>query len=248
MHSDHFYSDNLTEEKQAPSLCFLLRQFVKIDTRELFRKKLLRFWNNTAPYVNASEYSLPESSACQKALALVQESSPDFLIGHCLRTHAFAIAMAHKVNCKVDREVLFMGCIMHDLGLTHIHDHNNTFEVDGARAARSLCIREGIDNRRANLVHEMVALHNSVGVADKREPEVRLVHYGAGADVIGLLLHDINPTTLEEILQTHPRDGFGEGMAQLIEDQINRKPDSYMSSMVKLGFLKKLRNTKLSGN
>lgn len=236
---------HLTTEKPAPGLCYLIRQFAAGDMRELGRKTSARMRGFTPPYVSAAEYAVPDSSACKKAVDLVREASPEFLFRHCVRTYAFAVAMAHKVNQTIDREVLFLGCIMHDLGLTSEHDHGGTFELDGAKAARSFCVHEGLFETRADLVHEMVALHNSVGVAHKLDPEIALVHFGAGADVIGLWVHDMNPRTLQEILEVSPRDGFGDGMARLIEGQIQRKPDSYMSSMVKLGFLKKLRSAQL---
>jgi hypothetical protein len=238
---------HLTVTKPAPSLCYLLRHFVINDIRELGRKTGALITGRRPPYVAAEQYAPPDSQACRKALALVREASPDFLFGHCLRSHAFAVAMAHKVKARVDREVLFLGCIMHDLGLTPSHDHGNSFELDGARTARSFCLHEGLAVNRADLVHEMIALHTSIGVADKREPEVALIHYSTGADVVGLCIHDINSRTLAEILQETPRDGFGEGMARLIDDQVKRKPDCYMASMVRLGFLKQLRRARLPG-
>ena len=69
-----------------------------------------------------------------------------------------------------------------------------------------------------------------------------LLHFGAGADVAGLWLHDIHKKTLEEILLEYPRLNFKEGMVKLINDQIKNKPNSYMATMVELGFLKKVTN------
>lgn len=237
----------LTTEKPAPSICFLIREFAGHDILEFGRRTRQTLQRQQPPYIQASAYGVPDSLASQKAVALVREASPGFLFQHCVRTHAFAVAMAHKVDLPVDREVLFLGCLMHDLGLTPEHDCGGTFEVDGAKAAHSFCQQEGLSPERAALVHEMVALHNSVGVATKKDPEIALVHYGAGTDVLGLWSHDINAQTLREILEASPRAGFGDGMARLIEDQIQRKPHSYMASMVRMGFLKRLKACRLAG-
>lgn len=237
----------LTTEKPAPGLCFLIGQFAGGDIREFSRRTRHRLLGQHPPYIQPADYGVPDSGPCERAIKLVREVSPDFLFLHCVRTYAFAVAMAHKVSQPVDQEVLFLGCLMHDLGLTPAHDCGGTFEIDGARAAHSFCLEEGIAAHRADLVHEMVALHNSVGVATHKDPEIALVHYGAGTDVLGLWSHDINKTTLREILALNPRSGFGEGMARLVEDQIKRKPDSYMSSMVRLGFLNRLRACQLPG-
>jgi hypothetical protein len=123
--------------------------------------------------------------------------------------------------------------------LTESYEDDQTFEITGARVDREFCVNNGIDNEKADLVHEMVALHNSVGVAHKREPVIALLHFGAGADVAGLWLYDINPGTLEETLTEYPRLDFNTGMSRLIEEQVTKKPNSYMRTMVDLGFLKK---------
>lgn len=237
----------LTQSKPAPSRGWLVCQFIAGDLRELRTRASRVVTRQQVPYVPQADYGVPDSQASRKALELVTQVSPTFLLDHCLRTHAFAVAMGHKVGLKLDREVLFLGCVMHDLGLTTEHDHGDTFELDGARAARAHCLQHGLSAERADLVHEMVALHNSVGVAHAREPEVALTHFGAGADVLGLGIHDIHRRTLQEILAEYPRVGFGEGMAQLIGDQMQRKPSSFMTSMVALGFLDRLRKTRLPG-
>ena len=173
---------------------------------------------------------------------MVAACSDDFLLHHCLRSYAFGVAMAHKVNQPFDKEVLFLGSIMHDLGLTEEHSGAKTFEIDGAIAARRFCQDYGIDASKSDLVHEMVALHNAVGIADKLDPEIALLHFGAGADVAGLWLKDIHKNTLREILSEYPRLGFKEGLSRLLVEQINAKPDSYMATMLEVGFLKKMEN------
>jgi hypothetical protein len=88
----------------------------------------------------------------------------------------------------------------------------------------------------------MVALHNSVGVAHKADPEIALLHFGAGADVAGLWIKDVHPNTLTEIIEQFPRLNFKEGMVKLIADQIERKPNSYMATLKAIGFLDKIKS------
>jgi HD superfamily phosphodiesterase len=135
---------------------------------------------------------MPDSENCKKALNMVIECSPDHLVNHCLRSYAFGVSMAHKVKLPFDKEVLFLGSIMHDLGLTSKFDSGNSFEIDGATAARSFCINHDLSAEKADLVHEMVVHHNSVGIAHKLDPEIALLHFGAGADVAGLWINDIH--------------------------------------------------------
>lgn len=230
----------LTITKQKPCKGCLITSFIAGDlTNAVNRVK--RFISGVhVKYVAKYEYGMPDSANCSRALEMVKTCSADFLVNHCLRSYAFGVAMAHKVNKPFDKEVLFLGSIMHDLGLTEEFDGKETFEVEGARVAGRFCMDSGIEMSKSDLVHEMVALHNSVGVAHKREPEIALLHFGAGADVAGLWLHDIHARTLEEVIAEYPRLGFKKGMIRLITEQIERKPDSYMATMVQLGFFKKM--------
>ncbi|SEF40089.1 HD domain-containing protein [Vibrio hangzhouensis] len=235
----------LTQSKPKPSKFCMLCNFIKSDintTTERARNILLR---KKAPYVSPEYYTFPDTKACQDALHLVKQHSPNFLVNHSIRSYAFGLAMSHKVQKKIDKEVFFIGSIMHDIGLTDLAPQQDTFEIEGASIARDFSISHNLTSNQADLIHEMVALHNSVGVAHKHDPEVALLHYGAGADVAGLWVHDIHKNTLHEILDLYHDKGCKEGMMHLIKDQVLRKPESYMSTMVELGFLKKMAKNNL---
>jgi hypothetical protein len=233
----------LTISKPKPSKCCMIRSFIASDLTNAINRTKRFISRDHVRYVARNEYKIPHSRNCVRALEMVQSCSPDFLVNHCLRSYAFGVAMAHKIDKSFDREVFFLGSIMHDLGLTKEFDGDDTFEIEGAKAAKTFCIDNDIDVKKSDLVHEMVALHNSVGIAHKKETEIALLHFGAGADVAGLWLHDINRRTLEEVISEYPRLDFKEGMTKLLSEQIERKPNSYMATMVELGFFKKLNKT-----
>ncbi|WP_020210695.1 HD domain-containing protein [Gilvimarinus chinensis] len=236
---------SLTHTKPAPAKSCLLCHFVHTDLKTIGRKVRRRISREKLNFVAKHQYRVPDSAACTQALELVRQHSPEFLLNHGLRSYAFAAAMAHKVKQPFDKEVLFMGSVMHDLGLVETFDRGNTFEVDGARAALDFCQSQNIDSHRAELIHEMVIHHNTVGHAHKMAPEIALLHFGAGADVAGLWLDEIHPDTMREVIAEFPRLDFKRGMQVLLRDQIRRKPDSYMAPMIELGFLKKIDNNAL---
>lgn len=231
----------LTLHRPPPSRLCLAHHFLRYDFRQLSNRCKRRLTGQKVKYIAENQYAMPDSELCQKALAFTRECSPDFLLNHCLRSHAFAVALATEMKLRFDPEILFVGSILHDLGLTERCADNDTFELSGARAARSFCQNEGLRSQQCDLIHEMVALHNAIGIADSHEAEIALLHFGAGADVIGLHLKDIHPRTLREIISRHPRDNFSGAMAELIQTQIEQKPKSYMSTMVKMGFLEKVQ-------
>lgn len=235
----------LSEYKTIPSKACLVCNFISSDITHASQRARRFISRDHIQYVAKEEYQIPDSDNCKKALAMVGEYSPHHLLNHCLRSYAFGIAMAHKVKQPFDKEVFFLGAIMHDLGLISEFDRGNTFEVDGAKAARSFCIEHEMNTEKADLVHEMVAHHNSVGIAHKLDPEIALLHFGAGADVAGIWIKDIHKTTLSEVLSEFPRLDFKQGMIKLLSEQIDRKPQSYMRPLIELGFLKKIEHAHL---
>ncbi|WP_396588010.1 hypothetical protein [Bermanella sp. R86510] len=232
---------SLTTHKQPPAKICFLHSALQGDLVNAAQRIGRRLKREQLEYVAREKYKVPDSLLCKRALEMVSECSSPFLLNHGLRSYAFAVAMAHKVKKPFDKEVLFVGSVMHDLGLTDAHDHGGTFECDGARGAREFCVEQNMPTEKADLIHEMVALHNSVGIAHKKDPEIALLHFGAGLDVAALWIKDIHPTTLQEIIAEHPRLDFVESFTALLEDQLERKPDSYMKTMIDLGFLKKMR-------
>lgn len=232
----------LTTKKTKPCKCCLLKDFIKYDISNGFDKVKRFISKEHVQYIAKNEYKIPDSKICLDALDFVSKCSPDHLLNHSLRSFSFGVAMAHKINNKFDKEVLFLGSIMHDVGLTPQYNDNETFEITGAKVAREFCINHNIHEDKADLVHEMIALHTSVGIAHKCDPEIALLHFGAGIDVAGLWINDIHKNTLEEIFNEYPRLDFNIEMVKLIKEQMRIKPNSYMKTMVDLGFLKKVKN------
>ncbi|MEJ2763414.1 hypothetical protein VV869_05470 [Photobacterium sp. MCCC 1A19761] len=233
----------LTTTKPKPGKVCTLCHLASGAVTSSLSKARYRISRRQPPYLPSQAYAIPDSTLSRKALALVTECSPTFLLNHSLRSYAFGLAMAHKVKQPIDQEVFFVGSVMHDLGLTEAYSGAETFEIEGARAAREFCLRHDLAPQKADLVHEMVALHNSVGVAHRCDPEIALLHFGAGADVAGLWGHDLNRRTIEEVLARFPEEGFKPGIIALIEQEVRQKPQSYMSTLVELGFLKQMAKT-----
>jgi len=125
---------------------------------------------------------------------------------------------------KYDRELLYLGALMHDLGLTERFYGNQRFEVDGADAAERSCCKTDYQKKKAEAVWDAIALHTSIGIASRKAPEIALVHLGATIDVGGL--EDLDPETVERVIEVYPRVGCGQALLKLIISQVKRKPKS----------------------
>lgn len=174
--------------------------------------------------MSLTNYSIPDSEICKKATQLTTEVSPSCLCNHCIRTFLFGDLLGKRDGLKCDRELLYLGAVMHDLGLTERFAGEQRFEVDGADAARAFVLKHGLSDEKAEIVWDAIALHTSLGIASHKQPEIALVHLGASADVMGIRIAEISPEIVEQVLEAYPRLGFNASMTELLVSQVNRKP------------------------
>src|SRR6202020_2589395 len=106
-----------------------------------------------------------------------------------------------------DEELLFLACILHDLGLTDRYEGNLPFEIQGAEAARRFLEENGYPRRDSEIVWDGIAMHAS-SIGQFKQPEISLVGAGAGADILGPDFSQIKKSDVDEILKAFPRLGF----------------------------------------
>ena len=170
---------------------------------------------------------IPDSELARGARELALELSPDFLLAHVDRTFVFGAHAAAGAGLAIDEEIAYVAAILHDLGLTDRHGGERRFEVDGAEAARAWARSNGMSADEAQRVWDAIALHAAPGIAEHRSPECALVHWGAGIDVLGAGADRLPPAVIAEVHRAFPRDGFADGMAELLEAAVRRSPAAY---------------------
>src|SRR5882724_401528 len=120
----------------------------------------------------------PDSDLARKARALAENVHTPAFIHHLHRTYWFAEFLAKKRQMTFDREVVYIGSMLHDLGLTDRYFADRRFEVDGAEAAAKFLREHKYHQPKIDLVWDAIALHSS-DVAAMMAPEIALVHLGA---------------------------------------------------------------------
>jgi hypothetical protein len=166
----------------------------------------------------------PDTRLCAEATELVREASPELLFNHCLRSWHFAALLAERNAVAHDAEVLYLGTIMHDIGLVHGLREPVRFEVTGAKHAHAHLSERGLEPERAAIVHDLIALHTSVGIAEHMGPEVALAHMGISVDVVGRWVDEIAPEELDAVLEIAPRAGFDQGFLPLVAEHVAANP------------------------
>lgn len=168
--------------------------------------------------------SPPDSELTRKAASLVERVHSKVLAHHLHRTWWFAEFLGKKRGLTYDREVTYLGALLHDLGLTAEFSADQRFEVDGADAASRFLLANDYPSSKTELVWDAIALHSSGGIADRKQPEVALVYMGAHVDVFGLRLEEITPSVVDDVLALHPRIGFKAAFAAALAEVARKKP------------------------
>jgi hypothetical protein len=140
-----------------------------------------------------------------RAMDLARAHSEPFLFNHAVRSWLFAVRLGQLQDIPDDPEVVAVGSLLHDLGLTDSFTGPRRFEIEGADAARAFAREEGLDDRRAQLVWDTVALNSTPSIALHKETDVALCTAGIGLDYGGPQYDRIPPGEMKNILDAFPR-------------------------------------------
>jgi hypothetical protein len=181
----------------------------------------------------------PDSAIARLADERVRELSTPELYGHCLRTWAFSTMFAARDKVAHDAELLYLACMLHDLGLTSAHDQADPtakcFAVEGARAARELICAHGDPQSRAQTVAEAITLHLNVTVPARMGAEAQLLSKGVSLDTIGRRSHQLPLTSVRKVDERWPRDGLAEHLVAATTRQARIRPQSRSALLHRLG-------------
>ena len=172
--------------------------------------------------------SVPDSKLAREITELVKDTESPLLFHHSSRVYYFgALAGKHR-DLKFDPELLYIGAMFHDMGLTHKHrSAHERFEVDGANAARDFLHSHGIAERDVDTVWTAIALHTTPGIPQHMHPVIALVTAGVEMDVLGLAYRNYSDAEREAVVRAHPRSGhFKEDIIQAFYDGIKHKPET----------------------
>ena len=91
--------------------------------------------------------------------------------------------MGRAKGVRYDRELLYVACILHDLGLCDDAAVQTRFEVEGADAAVEFLADRGVTPERREIVWDAIALHTTAVIPQRKAPEVALCQLGIAIDV-----------------------------------------------------------------
>src|ERR1043166_3219754 len=168
--------------------------------------------------------SLPDTPLITRAIEFARERSEPYLFNHAMRSWLFATLFAQRMHAVHDAEVLAVTTILHDIGLTESFDGPLRFEVEGANAARTFARKEGLDDRRTQLIWDGVALNSTPSIALYKEPEIAIATMGIGLDWGGFGYESLTDAGVAEILEAFPRLGMKERFSKAVCRIVETRP------------------------
>ena len=173
---------------------------------------------------------LPDSALCAATTEYVRSVSDPFLFNHVMRSFVFAELCGRRGGHAYDRELLYVACVLHDLGLTRVAPAAERFEIEGADAARLFLSRQGMSDRALDIVWDAIALHTTMAIPQRKCPEIALCQVGIAVDV-GVAPFDVGPV-LPELLAAFPRLDFKRALVDALAELYRRNPAAAASHVV----------------
>jgi len=176
--------------------------------------------------------SVPDSPLITAVIEYAQRLSEPYLFNHAMRSWLFAEMIGRTKGIDYDHEVVAIGTILHDIGLTAGVSGPNRFEVNGADAARSFITSRGISNRRAQLIWDLIALNSTPSLALHKEPEVAVGTMGIGLDYGGFFVDTLQAGEVARVVSAFPRmkmkDRFIAACCRLVVERPETSHDNFL--------------------
>jgi HD superfamily phosphodiesterase len=170
---------------------------------------------------------IPDTPLVSDATAFVRDAENDLLFHHSRRVFLFGSLQGKRRGLDPDPELLYIGAMFHDLGLTPDHrTDNRRFEVDSASAAREFLRGHDVSEDDVAKVFLGIALHTTPGIPEFLEPEVALVTAGVETDVLGIGYRDLDPTLVAEVTDAHPRPDFKRQILEAFTEGNAQRPQT----------------------
>ncbi|MBE9376155.1 HD domain-containing protein [Saccharopolyspora sp. HNM0983] len=152
---------------------------------------------------------IPDSALAREATDLVRGAASPMLFDHSRRVFLWGSLRGQEQDLQVDPELLYVGALFHDLGLTqHYGRTDQRFEIDGADQAHRFLAEHGITGEPADRVWTAIALHTTPEVPLHMAPEIALLTRGVELDVLGTGYHAVTEQQREAVVAAHPRTDF----------------------------------------
>ena len=175
-----------------------------------------------------SGVAIPDSKLVREATELIRDTETPLLFNHSTRVYYFGALAGKKRGLQFDPELLYIGAMFHDIGLTDRYSSKtDRFEVHSANTARTFLRQHNISEQEIDAVWTAIAVHTTPGIPQYMHPVVALVTAGVEMDVLGIGYPDFKDTDREAVVRAYPRTvHFKEDILAAFYKGFHHKPDT----------------------
>ena len=168
---------------------------------------------------------IPDTELVRDVTNYIRDAEDDLLFDHSRRVFLFGALHGRRRGLQPDLELLYVGALFHDLGLTERYRTSTLrFEVDSANAARDFLLQRGVDKSDADKVWLSIALHTTPGIPEFLESEIALVTAGVETDVLGIGRDELSAEALSAVTAAHPRPEFKRRILAAFNNGMQHRP------------------------
>jgi len=184
--------------------------------------------STTTETTSISGVTIPDSKLAREATELVRDTESTLLFNHSTRVYYFAALAGKRLELSFDSELLYIGAMFHDMGLTpNYSSKSDRFEVDGANSAREFLRRQNVSPHEIDIVWKAIALHTTPGIPQYMHPVIALLTNGVEMDVLGIAYSEFSDADREAIVAAYPRSQhFKEDIIKAFYEGIKHKPET----------------------
>jgi HD superfamily phosphodiesterase len=176
--------------------------------------------------------AIPDTALVREATDFIRNAEDDVLFHHSRRVFLFGALHGRRLGLQPDPELLYVGAMFHDLGLTARYDTSTQrFEMDGADAARDFLLEHGVRQPDADKVWLGIALHTTPEVTRRLDPETALLAAGVKTDVVGVGRENLTTEAIDAVTAAHPRPDFKNRILAAFNDGMKHRPDTTFGTM-----------------
>jgi HD superfamily phosphodiesterase len=181
---------------------------------------------------NVAGVAIPDSVLVREATEFIRSAEPDVLFHHSRRVFLFGALHGRRLGLQPDLELLYVGAIFHDLGLTARYGASaQRFEMDGADAAQGFLLERGVRQSDADKVWLGIALHTTPEITGRLDPETALLAAGVMTDVVGVGRENLTTEAIDAVIAAHPRPDFKNRILAAFNDGMKHRPDTTFGTM-----------------
>jgi hypothetical protein len=177
--------------------------------------------------------SVPDSPLITAAIDYAKRLCEPYLFNHAMRSWLFAELIGQAKRIDYDRDVVAIGTILHDIGLTESVSGPYRFEVNGAGAVLAFIEGRGLSDRAEQSIWDLVVLNSTPSLALHKEPEVAVGTMGIGLDYGGFGLEALQREDVDRVLDAFPRLGMKERFSDACCRQVKQRPETTQDNFLR---------------